>query len=332
MNELTVGTAVARRGERSDGALVVARLADASPVAIPVAVLHGARPGPCLWVQSGVHGNEFVGMGAMHRLLRRLDPRDMAGSAVFVPTANIMAYRILARSALQDGVDMNRIWPGAPVGTARHVSAHTEIVAHQLFQYIDTVADAVLDCHTGGWPNIMAPWAAYVQQNGNPIARDAERLAMSTGLEVVWRRKESFMRDKVQGSIMTLLTDRGKPVVVLESGGEGRIDPDTLAYMERAVENCLKVLGITPGLPEVPRQPRLVVEGHWLRASEGGMWRRRAELLTEVRHGELIGEITDLIGKVLEQVRAPADGIIIGIRTLAICNSGEYLGNVSQLA
>ena len=40
--------------------------------------------------------------------------------------------------------------------------------------------------------------------------------------------------------------------------------------------------------------------------------------------------VTDLFGRERECLAAPADGLIIGIRTSGTTNSGEYAGNVGE--
>lgn len=328
---MRVGTAGAAPGRRADGVLRVARLVDASWVEIPVCVFHGARPGKRLWIQNGVHGNEYVGMVAMHRLRQRLVPEQMAGSIVLLPMVNIMAYRVMARSAPQDGLDMNRIWPGAGLDRAWHVYAHSELVVHAVWQEMRANADVVVDCHAGGWQNVMAPCVAFIDDPDSAVCRESERLALATGLDVVWSRPLSFIAERTPGSLLGLLTQEGVPSVVLEAGGEGRATAQSVDTMERALLNVAKLCGILPGEPEVPQMLRRVNKGHWVRAAEGGMWRLSVRLMTEVRQGEALGVITDLQGSALQEVAAPAPGILIGLRTLAVVNSGEYLANVAEL-
>src|SRR5262249_20335064 len=52
-----VGTATANRGQTAFGAIEVPAGSDAA-LSIPVAIVHGARPGPVLAIVSGAHGTE----------------------------------------------------------------------------------------------------------------------------------------------------------------------------------------------------------------------------------------------------------------------------------
>src|SRR5262245_3152950 len=53
----TVGAATARRGQKVTGVIAVPAGVDAG-TNIPVAVVHGAKPGPVLALVSGAHGTE----------------------------------------------------------------------------------------------------------------------------------------------------------------------------------------------------------------------------------------------------------------------------------
>ncbi|HTL04104.1 MAG TPA: succinylglutamate desuccinylase/aspartoacylase family protein, partial [Gemmatimonadales bacterium] len=80
---LTVGSATARRGELVYGAIQVPAGSD-SGYAIPVVVVHGARPGPVLALVSGAHGTEYASIIALEQLIGRLDPNTIAGSVIIL--------------------------------------------------------------------------------------------------------------------------------------------------------------------------------------------------------------------------------------------------------
>ena len=69
----TVGTATAQRGQRAYGVLKVPVGSDAG-YDIPVAVIHGARPGPALAIVSGAHGTEYASIVAVQQLIDVVKP------------------------------------------------------------------------------------------------------------------------------------------------------------------------------------------------------------------------------------------------------------------
>src|SRR5438067_2812963 len=84
----TVGTATASRGQKVYGAIKVPAGSDAG-YDIPVALVHGARPGPVLAVVAGSHGSEYAPIMAVEDLIARVNPVALSGTLALGPTANI---------------------------------------------------------------------------------------------------------------------------------------------------------------------------------------------------------------------------------------------------
>jgi predicted deacylase len=86
-------------------------------VRLPVAITHGAEPGPVLAVTAGIHGGEYVPMVAVRQFIRDLDPARMRGTVVACLQSSPVAFE--QRSAFVnplDGQNLNRSFPGDPAG------------------------------------------------------------------------------------------------------------------------------------------------------------------------------------------------------------------------
>ena len=68
----TVGDATAARAQTAYGAITVAATTD-SGLNVPVAVIHGARPGKVVAFVAGSHGTEYASIVALQRLIPRID-------------------------------------------------------------------------------------------------------------------------------------------------------------------------------------------------------------------------------------------------------------------
>jgi hypothetical protein len=113
----TVGTATAARGQLARGAIKVPAGVDAG-YDIPVAVIHGARPGPVLAVVSGSHGTEYASIVAVEQLIDAIKPVDVSGTVILVPLVNIASFeQIVPHVNPVDAKSMNRFFPGNPNGT-----------------------------------------------------------------------------------------------------------------------------------------------------------------------------------------------------------------------
>ncbi|MBI4278097.1 MAG: succinylglutamate desuccinylase/aspartoacylase family protein, partial [Armatimonadetes bacterium] len=205
-----IGTVRCEPGTRATGYIESVYLRDASQVRIPLIVLHGNGPGPVLWVGAAVHGNEIPGWEVIRRLTREvLDPRTLRGTLVAAPVQNPLGYMESSRLTPQDGMDINRIFPGDPNGSL------TQRLAHDLFHQGLARADAVLDIHSN------APSAVsfnIVRSGGKGPQWEAQfALAEVFGISIaVSPVGEAAIRG---GTLHDAVVAAGKPALTVELSG-----------------------------------------------------------------------------------------------------------------
>src|SRR5256885_1975039 len=83
----TVGSAIASRGQTAYGTIAVPPGLD-SGLAIQVAVIHGARPGPVVAFVAGSHGTEYASIVALQRFIETVDAKSLAGTVIVAPLLN----------------------------------------------------------------------------------------------------------------------------------------------------------------------------------------------------------------------------------------------------
>jgi predicted deacylase len=83
--------ATARPGQRIRGRVPLGTSASGSEFGIPWFALKGTRPGPCLWINGQVHGDEINGLLAGFDFINGLDASRLNGSVVMTTTANPFA-------------------------------------------------------------------------------------------------------------------------------------------------------------------------------------------------------------------------------------------------
>ena len=100
-------------GERRLVDLPMSALANRTPMALPVCVIHGRREGPTLFVSAAVHGDELTGVAICRRLLASKALVLARGTLLMVPIVN--AFGFIGHSRyLPDRRDLNRSFPGSP--------------------------------------------------------------------------------------------------------------------------------------------------------------------------------------------------------------------------
>src|SRR5215468_8501765 len=113
----TVGTATAARGQKATGTIEVPAGTDPA-LSIPVAVIHGAKPGPVLALVAGSHGTEYTSIIALEKLITILNPADISGTVIVVPLINIQSFeQKVPHINPVDKKSMNRFYPGKIDGT-----------------------------------------------------------------------------------------------------------------------------------------------------------------------------------------------------------------------
>jgi predicted deacylase len=296
-------------------AIPVSNTATGLPASLYVRVLHGSRPGPCIFVSAAIHGDEIIGTAVIQRVLAKLDAQTMAGTVLFLPVVNIFGFQQHSRY-LPDRRDLNRSFPGSARGSLAAQLANKflkEVICHCSLG-IDIHSAAV---HRYNLPQIR-------------IAPDNERLrdlAMLFGAHAVI---ESPLRP---GSLRDIARGEGVDMLLMEAGEALRFDELSVRCGVNGVLNVMAHLGMIQPHPEatsitLPARCRRAI---WVRAPRGGLCLLQRTSGDAVKKGEVIGRVTGIFGDDAEEFRAPIDGIIIGHAVLPVVNQGDALVHIAEV-
>ncbi|MGE3065473.1 MAG: succinylglutamate desuccinylase/aspartoacylase family protein [Hyphomicrobiaceae bacterium] len=310
----TIGGVEVPAGERRLVDLPVSKLANHTPVTLPVHILHGPRDGPAMFVSAAIHGDELNGVEIIRRLLRTIQPANIAGTMLCVPIVN--AHGFIGRSRyLPDRRDLNRCFPGSPTGSLAARLAHlflTEVVHRCQFG---------IDLHTAAVHRVNLP---QIRSAFSRRARSRE-LAEAFGTQVVVDSPER------QGSLRKSAREAGVDVLVYE-GGEGlRFDEFAITAGVVGITNVmLKTRMLQLPERETPpantvRPPVFANASTWVRAPESGIFRTSKRIGEAVGEGELIGFVANPYEDSEAVIRAPKRGLIVGRTTLPVVNMGDAL-------
>jgi predicted deacylase len=133
----------------------ISTMPDGSTLSIPANVISGTRRHPRLLAVAGHHGDEQEGPAALISLWERLRPADLRGSVVMVPVLNPPAFQAVRRMGHEDGLDINRIFPGNPAGTV------TERLADALCAHLAPGSDLILSMHGWSAGYLVEPYVEY---------------------------------------------------------------------------------------------------------------------------------------------------------------------------
>ncbi len=322
---LTVGSVTARPGEKVSGWLEVPDGVDPG-TRIPVTVVCGARPGPVLALVAGTHGYEYTSIVALQRLLPRLDPAKMAGSAILVHMACPPTFYGRRIYYGPDGKNLNRMYPGKADGTV------SERIAHVLTKEVIEKATHLADMHCGDGNESLRPYSYWMVSGNADVDAGSKQMALAFGLDhiVIDRQRPTDPAKSVYTATTAIL--RGKPAITTESGGMGLTDHASVAAQEAGALSLLAHLKILDTPSVRIENPVWIDRSEVLRSPAAGIWHPAVEKMQSVAAGALLGRVTDPFGKVLHEARAPFAGEVLYVVATPPVNAGEPLAFVGHVA
>jgi len=303
MNEvLKVGDAAAKPGEIAKGSLGSVEMADGSRSHVPVINVNGAQDGPILTVIAAIHGTEISGIGAIHQVVKSIDPKKLRGALVAVPGGNPLAVRVGAYTTPIDGKNLSGPWylPAVERETA-NITQRMAICINEALEK----ADFVIDVHANPLPSMGFVLTDLEMCPDERIKSDVERMAKAFDLTTInWPRKQAT-------SIRDICSQNGKPSITHELPGNIYMWDDVNEIGARGIRNVMRELGMLDGEPE--KQTDAKIEGDltfygWLIAQRGGLMCVRKKPGELIRKGETAIEIVNVYGDIIQNVTMPING------------------------
>ena len=299
--------AIPEAGKRATGSFTFADDPGLAKYQWPYIAIRGKRDGASILITAGIHAAEYTGIEAAIRLGRMIDPSEVRGTIVIIPLLNRPGF--YERSIYvnpEDNDNLNRLFPGDPKGT------WGQRFAHHLLTEIVTKFDHAIDLHAGDLIEDLTPFVIY-RETGD-AARDAKIVAMANAYGAEWAVKSAPSGER-PGSLYAVAAISGVAAMLAESGGRGLLLEEDVTRHVRGVTNILRAIGILEGAPDKVAPPTVVGSFDWLRSPAEGMFHCGVRVGHRVRVGDIVGELTDLVGQPIATVRAPISGVVLFVVT-----------------
>jgi predicted deacylase len=323
---LKVGTAAATPGTTAYGAIAVPAGSD-SALKIAVAVIRGTKPGPTVAFVSGSHGTEYTSIIAMQKLIARIDPKQLAGTVIIAPLLNVPSFTSMTPHVNPiDRKGMNSSYPGDPNGT------QTDRALAAVAKEIVAPADVVVDLHGGDLDEDLRPYSYWYR--GGKAAQDSAglKLVMAFGLDHIIVSDIDPSAPTAGRSLSGYALTHGKTVLIAEAGRSGIVAPADLNLL---IDGSLSVLG---ELKMLPRQPSHVLTpvglagaGRRNAADTAGVFEPAVARDARVTTGQVLGHLTDFLGRPIGDIRSPIDGLVTFIRGVPSVWPKATLVNVAPI-
>ena len=282
-------------GEKRELVFFTSESFQALSVKSPVVVIRGPKPGPTFCMTAAIHGDELNGVEIVRRVLEGTRAADLRGTIIGVPIVNMLGFERSSRY-LPDRRDLNRYFPGHASGSS------ASRIAHAFFEAIVRRCDAVVDLHTGSFHRANLP-----QIRADLLNPRVAALAKGFGTEVIVHHSGGI------GTLRRAATDAGIPTIIYEAGEPMRFQEEEIKRGATGIRNVLIALGLQNGTQSAPGTQSIFYDAHWVRVDNGGILVSDVELGDWVEEGQVLGAITDPMGRDRSQVFSPYRGRIIGV-------------------
>ncbi|HEV7403819.1 MAG TPA: succinylglutamate desuccinylase/aspartoacylase family protein [Chthoniobacteraceae bacterium] len=298
-------------------------------VMVPITIIaRGA--GPTVLVLGGNHGDEYQGQIAAMKLARELQPAQVNGRLILIPSLNLPAARTATRLSSLDGLNMNRAFPGQAEG------AVTSQIAHYLTTVLFPMSDVVIDIHSGGRSMDFVPCSTM------HLVADREQRARMFAAMLAWNSDFAFLYADIAGTglLPVEAENQGKLVVTTEMGGSEAIPARVHRITQSGLRNVLIHVGTLKGraqtraslgLPPIILTQALRREDYLL-APESGIFEIALDLGTKVKPGTTIGFIHHLErpDRAPESVVAQTAGHLICMRAPCLTQQGDCVAVIAK--
>ncbi|HYM25531.1 MAG TPA: M14 family metallopeptidase [Vicinamibacterales bacterium] len=321
----TVGTATAGRGQTAFGVIRVPQGSDAG-YDIPVAVVHGAAPGPVLAVVAGSHGSEYASIVAVQELIGTVRPADVAGTLVLVPIVNIPSFdKITPHVNPTDNKSMNRFYPGTANGT------QTDRASYAITKEVVEKCDHLIDLHGGDLDENLRPYS-YWTVTGNQKQDDfSKRMVLAFGLDHIIVSRDRPKDPNASRFLENTASTRGKPSFTAEAGRSGPVDGKDVDALVRGVRGVMGYLKMTKQAALPVKNPTWVEPIVTVSAERDGVFRPAVDRDAHVTRGAKLGSVTDYLGRRIQDVTAPEAGIIMFVRALPSLKKGDTIASIGVI-
>src|SRR3989440_1820729 len=324
--KFTVGTATAARGQKATGTIEVPAGSDAA-LSIPVAVFHGAKPGPVLALVAGAHGTEYTSIIALEKLIGLLNPAEISGTVIIVPLINIQSFeQKVPHVNPVDKKSMNRFYPGKIGGT------QTERAAYLITKEVVEKCDHLIDSHGGDLDESLRPYSYWTKTGNEKQDAISREMLLAFGLDHIIVSTDRPKDPQASRYLENTATTRGKPSITAEAGHAGTVETDDLNALINGCLNVMRYLKMLPGQAQMIEHPVWIEKVVTLASEQTGMFYPLVKRGTYIEQGMKIGYVTDYVGQTIFEARAPVAGIVLYVCAVPSMTKGATIANIGVVA
>ena len=287
-------------------------------VQIPYTVIGGKENGPTFCATAGMDPTEYAAIAAAIKLSKDISPDNLKGNLIIVHISNILGFWERKYISSIDYKQLTGVFPGNSTGTT------TEIMAHHIYQQFISKADYYLDMHGCDINESMTGRSAFYRIGNEQVDAKSQEMAKALGHNWVVPHEAKGANKDGPGSSYKIAALNGIPSALSELGNGDVLLENEMMGQYNAVCNLMKYLGILNGAPKRNDKQR-VVDVTMVGVHHDGLYYSRAMPGDTFEKDDVLGEVKDIFGEVVETVHAPARGVVLTMIHNPVVEAGEIV-------
>ncbi|MEM7484938.1 MAG: M14 family metallopeptidase [Bacteroidota bacterium] len=274
---------------------------------LPISIIKGKTEGPVFTIVAGVHGYEYPPIMATQKIMEEIDLEQLKGALIVIPIANVASF--FTRTPFinpQDKKNLNNAFPGNADGSI------TEQIAHFITTNIIPVSDVFLDVHGGDACEDLIPFVCYYNNERKPEQTVlAKKLSENSGFEYVVSYPYTLSDTEPAKYTFKQAVQDGKTALSIECGKLGNVQEENVSLIKKGVYNMLSTMDMYA--KGTGAHPNIIYRNNqtYIRSSVQGIFYSNYKAGDTVKKEDSVGYATDEFGIVLEEYKAPKNGIIL---------------------
>jgi predicted deacylase len=311
--KLKICDVIIHPGEEASLSLPLPEYYSCAPLYMPIRIIHGKKKGPCLLVFSTLNGNELNGIEIVNRIMEGAKASQISGTIIAIPVLNVYGLTNFPK-VLPSGGTLDGCFPGSKSGT------YGERFAHIFTQEILKKADYCIELQTGKLNHNILPQVYCDLDN---LA--TRKLAKAFNAPVIMNisLQDSSLRRAAESLHI--------PLLAYQAGEAMRFDQNAIEVGFNGVKNIMRYIDLIPKAPIEEVRSICSQDEEWVVAHKGGILHTDSSLGQVIKKGQVIGTISDPFGAgESEKLKAPKNGIIVGINTTPLIHEGLSVFKVAS--
>jgi len=323
---------------------------------LPLAIIQGTMSGPILLLTGNIHGDELHGLVTVQEVIQGINPKELKGTIIAIPTLNPAGLLTLTRSPFYDRSDPNRLWPNPKPKKEPKLKYEDpydknldplenpgvqEVFYTKLAEILPQV-DFFIDLHCHSFRSIPYSYIDRIyfdekkegeKEKAQELFNNTLEMVQAFGFTIVLEDppRHYFRKDLHRSTTGSFVNLQRKPGFTVELGASGIVDTDITDAAKTGVFNILKWAKMLEGEIEVVSSIPVLNNELWreieIRVSQSGLYIPLVKTGELVNQNDPIAVVHDIFGEAKETISAPENGTVMAFFDDIRCYPNKSIGS-----